>query len=130
MKFGIMACGGVGGYFGGLLSASGNETHFVARGKHLESMSKNGLQIKCIEPKDFIIKNASFTEDPKKIGACDVILFCVKTISNKSLIPAIEPMVGKNTTIINLQNGVDNEKQLADFYGKEKIIGGGISYCR
>jgi 2-dehydropantoate 2-reductase len=124
MKFGIMACGGVGGYFGGLLSASGNETHFVARGKHLESMSKNGLQIKCIEPKDFIIKNASFTEDPKKIGACDVILFCVKTISNKSLIPAIEPMVGKNTTIINLQNGVDNEKQLVDFYGKEKIMGG------
>ena len=48
MKFGIMACGGVGGYFGGLLSASGNETHFVARGKHLESMSKNGLHIKCI----------------------------------------------------------------------------------
>ena len=87
-------------------------------------MSKNGLQIKCIEPKDFIIKNASFTEDPKKIGACDVILFCVKTISNKSLIPEIEPMVGKNTTIINLQNGVDNEKQLADFYGKEKIMGG------
>ena len=80
MKFGIMACGGVGGYFGGLLSASGNETHFVARGKHLESMSKNGLQIKCIEPKDFIIKNASFTEDPKKIGACDVIIFCVKTM--------------------------------------------------
>ena len=124
MKFGIMACGGVGGYFGGLLSASGNETHFIARGKHLESMSKNGLKIKCIEPKDFIIKDASFTEDPKKVGACDVILFCVKTISNKSLIPAMAPMVGENTTIINLQNGIDNEKQIADIYGEEKVMGG------
>ena len=124
MKFGIMACGGVGGYFGGLLSASGNETHFIARGKHLNSIKKNGLQVRCIEPGDFIVQDASFTDDPKKVGPCDVILFCVKTISNKSLIPAIAPMVGEDTIIINLQNGVDNEKQISDFYGKEKVLGG------
>ena len=124
MKFGIMACGGVGGYFGGLLAASGNETHFIARGEHLKAIKKRGLKVQCIEPKDFTIKDASFTKDPQDVGPCDVILFCVKTISNKSTIPAIAPMVGKNTTIINLQNGVDNEKQLADFYGKEKIMGG------
>lgn len=124
MRFGIMAAGGVGGYFGGLLHKAGKDVRFIARGAHLEAIRKNGLRVDCAEPGDFTAEDVFITDSPAEAGPCDVIFFCTKTTSNDESIPAIAPMVGEGTVIISLQNGVDNEDQLAARYGAERIMGG------
>ena len=126
MRFGIMATGGVGGYFGGLLARAGKEVCFIARGKHLETLQSEGLRVDSLQPGPFTVKKALFTDDPAKAGHCDVILFCVKTPANPLAIPAIDPMVGPESVIVTLQNGVDNPDQLAAAYGWERVMGGAV----
>ena len=124
MRFGIMATGGVGGYFGAMLARGGKDVAFIARGTHLEAMRKNGLRVESVTPGEFSVQEGAFTDSPVEAGVCDVILYCVKTTANDAAIPAIAPMVGPDTVIINLQNGVDNEKKLAAVYGAKRVMGG------
>jgi 2-dehydropantoate 2-reductase len=126
MRFGIMATGGVGGYFGGMLSRAGEEVRFIARGHHLNAIRGHGLRIESVVPGDFTVKNVFASDDPAEAGPCDVILYCVKTVANDSVIPDIAPMVGPETVIINLQNGVDNEERLAAAYGEDRVMGGAV----
>ncbi len=123
MRFGIMAAGGVGGYFGAMLTRGGKEVVFIARGAHLETMRKDGLRVESVAPGKFTVREATFTDSPEEAGTCDVVLYCVKTIANNLAIPAIAPMVGPDTVIINLQNGVENEKKLAAVHGAEHVMG-------
>lgn len=123
VRFGVMATGGVGGYFGGMLARGGKEVVFIARGPHLEAMRREGLRVESAAPGDFRVRAAEFTDSPAEAGACDVVLYCVKTTANAAAIPAIAPMVGAETVIVNLQNGVDNEERLAAVYGAERVMG-------
>ena len=124
MRFGIMATGGVGGYFGAMLARGGKETAFIARGAHLEAMRKEGLRVESVAPGAFSVRHGVFTDSPAEAGACDVILYCVKTTADDAAVPAIAPMVGPDTVIINLQNGVAGEEKLAAVYGAERVMGG------
>ncbi|MEK6709779.1 MAG: 2-dehydropantoate 2-reductase [Nitrospinota bacterium] len=127
MRFGVMAAGGVGGYFGGLLARAGEDVRFIARGPHLEAIRRNGLRVEAVVPEGgFTVESPSAAADPAQAGVCDVVLFCVKTVSNPEAIPAIAPMVGPGTVIISLQNGVDNEEQLAARYSG--CVMGGAAY--
>ena len=128
MRFGIMATGGVGGYFGAMLARGGKDVAFIARGAHLEAMRKDGLRVESVTPGEFTAREGVFTDSPVEAGVCDVILYCVKTTANDAAIPAIAPMVGPDTVIINLQNGVDNEEKLAAAYGMERVMGGAPTY--
>ena len=119
-----MATGGVGGYFGAMLARGGKDVAFIARGAHLEAMRKDGLCVESVTPGEFTAREGMFTDSPEDAGVCDVILYCVKTTANDIAIPAIAPMVGPDTVIINLQNGVDNEEKLAAVYGAERVMGG------
>ncbi len=124
MRFGIMATGGVGGYFGAMLARSGKETAFIARGAHLEAMRKEGLRVESVTPGEFSVRDGVFTDSPAEAGVCDVILYCVKTTADDAAVPAIAPMVDADTVIINLQNGVAGEEKLAAVYGAERVMGG------
>ena len=119
-----MATGGVGGYFGAMLARGGKDVAFIARSAHLESIRKEGLRVESVVPGNFSVREGVFTDSPEEAGVCDVILYCVKTTANDTAIPAIAPMVGAGTVIVNLQNGVDNEEKLAAVYGAERVMGG------
>ena len=124
MRFGIMATGGVGGYFGAMLARGGKDVAFIARGEHLEAMRKEGLRVESVAPGAFSVRDGVFTDSPAEAGVCDVILYCVKTTADDAAVPAIAPMVGPDTVIINLQNGVAGEEKLAAVYGAERVMGG------
>ena len=124
MRFGIMATGGVGGYFGAMLARGGKDVAFIARGAHLESLRKEGLRVESVEPGEFGVREGMYTDSPAEAGVCDVILYCVKTTADSAAIPAIAPMVGPDTVIINLQNGVEGEEKLAAVYGAGRVMGG------
>ncbi len=122
MKIGIMGTGGIGGYFGGLLAHAGIDTHFVARGKHLQAIQEDGLQVVSNQDSFRVMIHA--TSEPDEIGPVDLLLFCVKSFDTLDALRFIAPMVEDDTTILSLQNGIDNVQKISQRYSEERVMGG------
>ncbi len=122
MRIAVMGTGGTGGYFGGLLARAGEDVTFIARGAHLEAIRKNGLAIKSVLAGDFLIP-AKATDNPDDIGPVDCVLFCVKAYDNAGATDQIRPLIGPETVVLSVQNGIDNEEQIGEVIGPEHIVG-------
>jgi len=124
LKFAIMGTGGVGGYYGGLLAKHGHTVTFIARGLHLHALQQNGLQV--FSPHgDFHLTKVQAVEHPAEIGeAAEVVLFTVKTYDTERASQAILPIVGPQTTVVSLQNGVDAAERLGAVIGAAHLLGG------
>ena len=123
MKIGVFGTGGVGAYFGGRLAEAGNDVTFIARGPHLESIRKNGLKVDSIEG-DFVVKPANATDDPVSAGEMDVVLLGVKAWQVPEAAEAMRPMIGAQTFVVPLENGVEAPEQLAAVLGGDHVVGG------
>lgn len=123
MKAAVMGSGGVGGYFGGLLAKAGNDVTFIARGKHLRALQTDGLRVESVHG-DFTVDPVKATDDPASVGTVDAILFATKTWQIEEAAEAMRPMVGMDTVILPLQNGVDTPERLIEIFGKEAVLGG------
>ncbi len=123
MKIVVMATGGVGGYFGARLAAAGEEVHFIARGAHLEAIQQSGLHLENLLG-DVHIENARVSDEPAAIGAADVVLFAVKLWDTEAAGNACKALLGDNTTIIMLQNGIDGVARLTPVLGSDPVVGG------
>lgn len=123
MRIAIMGSGGLGGYFGARLVQGGAaDVHFVARGKHLEAMRRDGLRIEGPEP--IHVKPLHATGDPAEVGVADVVLLCVKLWDTEQAIAQIRPMVGPDTAIISFQNGVLKDQYLRAAFDQHQLMGG------
>lgn len=122
MKIAIYGAGGVGAYFGARLASAGADVHLIARGDHLEALQRDGLSVESIHGDVHVDLPA--TDDPAEIGACDIVLFCVKSFDTEDAAMAAEPLLHGTTGVISLQNGLDNERILADVLGREHVLGG------
>ncbi len=123
MRIAIFGTGGVGGYFGGRLAQTGADVAFIARGEHLQTMRQHGLKIDSIKG-DFVVHPIQATDDPEEIGPVDVILTAVKTWQVSEAVQAMRPMVGAETFVVPLLNGVEAPTQLAEDLGPEHVVGG------
>ncbi|MDH3419202.1 MAG: 2-dehydropantoate 2-reductase [Gammaproteobacteria bacterium] len=124
MRIAMMGSGGVGGYFGGRLAASGCDVTFIARGRHLEAIRERGLHIDSRDMGDATIHPAQATDDPAEIGEVDYVIIGVKLWDTAAAGEAILPMLGPETTVLSLQNGVDCDDVLAPIIGEQRLIGG------
>ena len=126
MRFAMMGSGGVGGYFGARLAEAGADVAFVARGSHLAAMRDGGLRV--FSPLgDIHVKPVTASDDPAAIGPVDVVLFAVKLYDVEAAGAAIAPLIGADTVVVSLQNGVDAEERLAPIVGAKHVMGG-IAY--
>lgn len=124
MKIAVLGSGAVGGYFGAKLAAdSQNQMAFIARGAHLEAMRKHGLMIKRAEG-DLVVRKARFTADPDEVGAVDLVLFAVKSYDTEAAARTVAPMIGAETIVLSLQNGIDNPEKIARLYGEQHTLAG------
>ena len=123
MKILIMGTGGVGGYYGGLLAQHGHNVTFIARGAHLDAIQREGLIVKSVH-RDFTVYPANATENPVEAGEMDLILFCVKTYNTEEAARAIQPIVGPQTIVLSLQNGIDAAERIGNVVGLEHLLGG------
>ncbi len=122
MNVAVMGPGGVGGYFGGLLARKGHNVTFVARGAHLEAIRKNGyLAVESTLDGEFEAPGSAL-ENTQTAGVQDLVLFTVKMYHNAQAIEAVRPMVGPQTVVLTLQNGVDNGNQLAKAIGHSPVM--------
>jgi 2-dehydropantoate 2-reductase len=123
MRFGIFGAGGVGGYFGGRLALSGEDVVFIARGAHLEALQNKGLIVNSIKG-GFQLESIQATDDPELVGAVDVILVSVKAWQVPEAAYAMRPMIGEDTLVVPLCNGVEAPSQLSAVLGEKYVVGG------
>ena len=116
----VYGAGGVGAYFGGRLARAGADVSLIARGEHLAALREEGLRVESVHG-DFEA-DLRATDDPADIGTVDYALVCVKSFDTATL--DLDPLVGEGTCAISLQNGVRNERMLADAVGEDRVLGG------
>ena len=123
MRIAVFGTGGVGGYFGGRLAQNGEDVTFIARGEHLRVIKAQGLKVDSTSG-DFVIYPAKATDDVNEVGAVDLVILGVKAWQVPEAAHTMKPLVGPNTTVLPLQNGVEAVPQLVSELGTENVIGG------
>ena len=123
MKIAIFGSGAVGGYFGGRLAAAGDDVTFLARGAHLAALQRDGLHIDS--PAGTLhLPKVQATDRPQAIGPVDVVLFTVKLYDVDAAAATLAPMIGPDTVVITMQNGVEAVDMVANHLGREHVAGG------
>jgi 2-dehydropantoate 2-reductase len=126
MKIAVMGSGGVGGYFGAQLAHAGAEVHFIARGAHLAALREHGLRIES-PTADLAIQPVKATDNPAEIGPADIVLFAVKLYDTEVAAEACRPLLGPETAVVTLQNGIDGLGVLRRVLG-DAHVAGGVTY--
>jgi 2-dehydropantoate 2-reductase len=105
-----MGAGAVGSYFGGMLARAGHDVTLIARPQHVEAIARDGLRMDTKIFDERVRLKAS--SDPAAVKGAQLVLFCVKSGDTASAGEQIRPYVGKETVVLCLQNGVDNDVRL------------------
>jgi 2-dehydropantoate 2-reductase len=126
MKIAFMGAGGVGGLIGARLAKAGCDVSFVARGAHLAAMRKDGLRLES-SVGEIHLPKVQATDDPATIGKVDLVVFAVKLWDTEAAARAIAPLLGPDTGVLSLQNGVRKDDILRPIVG-EKALMGGVAY--
>lgn len=122
MNIVVYGAGAVGGYFGGKLSKAGFNVTYIARGKTLEAIKANGLQVKSIYG-DFVV-HPKVTNDISEIKNPDVVILGVKSWQIEDVAKQLKSVISKNTLVLPLQNGADNADRLREILNPENVLAG------
>lgn len=123
MRVAVFGAGSVGGYFGGQLAMAGLDVIFIARGAHLDAIRANGLVVESAKG-NFTVAPAQAEQDPAAVGPVDVVLLGVKAGQVSEAAQAMRPLIGPETIVIPLQNGVEASDELAAVLGSQHVTGG------
>jgi 2-dehydropantoate 2-reductase len=126
MKIGVVGCGALGSYYGAKLCRDGHAVHLLLRSDY-DVVRRRGIFIRSPEI-DFHV-NPKCARTPEEIGVCDVVLIGLKATANDQFSKLLPPLVGGNTAVVTLQNGLGNENQLAQLFPAEQILGGLCFVC-
>jgi 2-dehydropantoate 2-reductase len=123
MRIAVVGAGGVGGGFGAALAKAGADVTFIARGAHLAAMKNGGLKVQGGRGDTHLVPTRA-TDNPAEIGKVDIVLFCVKLWDVESAGQQIKPLIGPDTAVIPLQNGIDAAERLIPILGSNAVMGG------
>ena len=118
-----MGSGGVGGYFGAKLQRAGEQVTFVARGPHLDAIKRAGLAIRSASEGDTVVRPGA-VERLEGVDRADAVLFCVKSFDTDDAASRLWSILGPDTPVLSLQNGVDNEDKIDARLGAGRAMGG------
>ena len=121
MKFAVFGTGAVGGYFGGRLALSDQEVIFIARGRNLAALRTDGLRVDSVDG-GFSIAEVTATDSPAEIGPVDVVLVTIKTWQLDAAIASMTPLIGPQTVVVPLLNGVDAPTILSQSFGINHVV--------
>jgi 2-dehydropantoate 2-reductase len=122
MKIVMMATGGVGGYYGARLAAGGHDVYFIARG-HLAALRTNGLKLISANG-DLHLRSVHATDEPATVGTADIVIFAVKQYDTETAAKLVVPVIGEETAVISIQNGMDPRERLKSIVGRDHVLGG------
>ncbi len=123
MKIAVFGTGGIGGVYGTRLHAAGEQVHFIARGGHLAAMQERGLAVETPSG-THRYQDILATDDPASIGPVDFVLFGVKLWDTEAAAVACRPLIGPDTAVLSLQNGIDARAVLTRVLGDAHALAG------
>jgi 2-dehydropantoate 2-reductase len=126
MRIVVVGTGGVGGYFGARLARVGRgaiDVTVVARGTHLDAIRAQGLRVRSTIEGDYTVKVAA-VDKVDGLPPADAVLLCVKSFDTEAAVEQLRPVVGAETSVLSLQNGVDNEDTIDRVLGPGRALGG------
>jgi len=128
MKIVIIGAGAMGSVYGGLLAEAGNEVYFLDVFKeHVDNINKDGLWMEGTSG-DRYIKGIKATSNPDEVGVVDLAIVFVKSTITDIAIEQNKAVIGENTVVLTLQNGLGNIEKLETVVKKEQIISGTTSH--
>lgn len=127
MRIAIVGTGALGGWYAGLLAEAGHEVHCLARSDHA-AISRDGLTLRH-KGTQRVVRVASATSDAAQIGPCDLVVVTIKSTSNDALPSLVGPLLGRQTLVVTLQNGMGNVEALAKLLPAERIVAGLCFVC-
>jgi 2-dehydropantoate 2-reductase len=126
MKIAAMAAGAIGAYYGARLQVAGHDVSYIARGANLEALKTKGLTIESVHG-DLQLPKVNATSNPDDVGPVDIVMFAVKLWDTESAAEQARPLIGPNTRLITMQNGIDSVERISRILGADKVVGG-IAY--
>jgi 2-dehydropantoate 2-reductase len=123
VKIVVVGAGGLGGYFGARLDAGGNDVTFIARGKHLEAMLRDGLRVQS-GATPLLVRPVQATDRTERVGPADLVIVAVKLWDTEIAAESVRPAIGPQTAVVSFQNGVDAAERIAGVLGHEHVLGG------
>ena len=123
----VVGTGALGMYYGAKLAQSGVPVTFLAR-RDLTHLQSHGIQVRCPFG-DFHLQPVRACGRPEEVGPVDLVLVCIKTTANADLKNLVPPLLGPDTVVCTLQNGLGNEELLATIAGRERVLGGVCHVC-
>lgn len=123
MKIAVVGPGALGCLITGLLKSRTKEDVWLIdklpdRAKRIR---EEGIRV---EGMSSISADIDVSADPEEVGACDLVILCVKSYSTEDACKDIKCLVGDKTSILTLQNGIGNIQILNDHFGVERVIAG------
>ena len=122
MRIAVVGAGAVGGYYGGTLAKHGEQVTLICRGAHRDAIVRDGLHV-CSHWGNFTVQVPA-TADPHEVGPVDLIIYAVKTYHNPEALRLLKPLLGADTAILSIQNGVESPARIAAVYGWEPVLAG------
>jgi 2-dehydropantoate 2-reductase len=117
----VVGAGGVGGYYAGQLAAAGFEVVLVARGAHGAAIRAHGLRVRYPDGHESCHR-VEVCEEPAANGIADLVLVAVKSYDTEPAARLLAPCAGRDTIVLSLQNGPENEDVLARVAGVTPLL--------
>lgn len=125
-RIAVVGCGALGSFYGARLARNGHRVHFLLRSDY-EAVVRDGVRI-LDEDGGFTVRPTA-ARDPAEIGPVEVVLIGLKTTANSSFPALLGPLVGPDTVLVTLQNGLGNEEALGALFGDHRVLGGLCFVC-
>lgn len=126
-RIAIVGSGAVGCYYGGRLAQHGHDVHFLLRSDY-DAVKAEGLRVRSCDG-DFHLPQVSCHRSTAEIGVCDLVIVAMKTTANDVLPGLLPPLLGPDTMILTLQNGLGSDDFLAECFGSDRVLGGLCFVC-
>jgi len=125
MRIAVIGAGGLGGFYGGLLARAGHDVTFIVRGATLDALADRGLRVVSADPaRAFALGAVAATDDPAAVGPVDVVLHTTKASGFRAALEAALPLVGEQTLVVTVQNGVETPEVAAALIGPARVVPG------
>lgn len=119
----MLGSGSLGSAIGGMLALGGSEVCFVDQWQaHVDAIKNSGLKLRE-DGVERVVRAEALTAC-SGLGVADLVIVLVKSFHTKAAILGAKEVIGNNTTVISLQNGLGNEDEIAKIIGVERVIGG------
>ena len=114
MKYGIIGTGAIGGYYGAKLARAGKDVHFLLHSDY-DHVRLHGLQVNSCDG-NFHLNHVNAYSRPEDMPQCDVVLVCLKSVNNNKLTTLLPPLLGKETLVVLIQNGIGLEADVQETF--------------